>query len=71
MTAYEAAKLTEKRTWFVIVIPGLTKAYYFPGNPSNMGLPETSVNAVLETTNYITPVGAPVQAEKTEDAWMA
>ena len=71
MTAYEAAKMTEKRTWFVIVIPGLTKAYYFPGNPSNMGLPETSVNAVLETTNYITPVGAPVQAEKTEDAWMA
>lgn len=70
MTAYEAGKASEKNTWFVIVIPGLTNAYYFPGNPSAMGLPETSVNAVLETTNYITPVGAPVKAAKTSDAWM-
>ena len=70
MTAYTTAKATSKNTWFVIVIPGLTNAYYFPGNPSSMGLPETSVNAVLETTNYITPVGAPVKAAKTEDAWV-
>lgn len=70
MTAYETAKAAGKRTWFVIAIPGLTKAYYFPGNPSEMGLPETSVNAVLEITNYITPVGAPVQEEKTSDEWM-
>ena len=34
------------------------------GNPSAMGLPETSVNSVLEITNYITPVGAPVKAAK-------
>lgn len=59
MTAYETAKAASKRLWFCIVVPGLEKAFYFPGNPSAMGLPETSVNAVLEITNYITPVGAP------------
>ena len=64
MQAYETAKESNKRIWFVIVVPGLTDAFYFPGNPSAMGLPETSVNAVLEITNYITPTGAPVKAAK-------
>ena len=64
MTAYEEGKANELRTWFAIVIPGLSDAFYFPGNPSAMGLPETSVNAVLEITNYITPVGAPEKAAK-------
>lgn len=64
MTAYEAGKADNKNTWFAIVIPGLKDAFYFPGNPSSMGLPETSVNTVLEITNYITPVGAPVKATK-------
>ena len=64
MDAYTAGKAENKRTWFVIVVPGLTDAFYFPGNPSPMGLPETSVNTVLEITNYITPVGAPVKADK-------
>ena len=59
MTAYETAKATGKATWFVIDIPGLTNAFYFTGNPSNMGIPEASVNAVLEITNYITPTNAP------------
>lgn len=66
MTAYTTGKAAGKRTWFVIVVPGLTDAFYFPGNPSAMGLPETSVNTVLEITNYITPVGAPVKAAKPE-----
>lgn len=64
MTAYQTGKAAQKRTWFAIVVPGLTQAFYFPGNPSAMGLPETSVNTVLEITNYITPVGAPVKADK-------
>jgi hypothetical protein len=64
MEAYEAGKVANKNTWFAIVVPGLSEAFYFPGNPSAMGLPETSVNAVLEITNYITPVGAPVKAAK-------
>ena len=64
MTAYETAKTAGKATWFVIDIPGLTKAFYFTGNPSNMGIPETSVNAVLEITNYITPTNAPESFDK-------
>lgn len=64
MTAYEAAKASGKSVWFLIDIPGLTEGMYFPGNPSDMGIPETEVNSVLEITNYITPTGAPVRAEK-------
>ena len=64
MTDYETANTSGKRVWFAIVIPGLEEAFYFPGNPSAMGLPETTVNAVLEITNYITPVGAPERAAK-------
>ena len=64
MTAYEAAKASGKAVWFLIYIPGLTNGMYFPGNPSDMGIPETEVNSVLEITNYITPTGAPVRAEK-------
>lgn len=64
MTAYEAAKATGKATWFTIIIPGLKDSFYFTGNPSAMGLPETSVNAVLEITNYITPTSAPAKYTK-------
>ena len=67
MTAYETAKASNLNTWFAIVVPGLSEAFYFPGNPSSMGLPETSVNTVLEITNYITPVGAPIKAAKTAE----
>lgn len=64
MEAYEAAKAAEKATWFLIDIPGLTEGLYFTGNPSSMGIPEAGVNAVLEITNYITPTGAPITADK-------
>lgn len=64
MTAYETAKTTGKSVWFFIDIPGLTEGFFFKGNPSSLGIPETSVNAVLETTVYITPTAAPLQAAK-------
>lgn len=64
MTAYKNAKNSGKATWFTIVIPGLTNSFYFTGNPSEMGLPETSVSSVLEITNYITPTNAPISAAK-------
>ena len=66
MTAYNTAKAAGKKVYFAVNIPQLkvtsgqtstSQAYVFPGNPSAMGLPETSVSAVLETTNYITPTG--------------
>lgn len=64
MTAYEAAKTTGKSVWFLIDIPGLTEGWYFRGNPSALGLPETAVNSVLETVTYITATAAPIQAAK-------
>lgn len=64
MTDYETAKAAGKRVWFTIVIPGLTESFYFTGNPSAMGLPEASVSAVLEITNYITPTNAPEKFAK-------
>lgn len=67
MTAYTTAKTNGKAIWFEILVPGLTKAFFFAGNPSSMGLPETSVSSVLEITNYITPTGAPVKADKVEE----
>lgn len=60
---YKTAKASGKATWFAIVIPKLEEAFFFTGNPSKMGLPETSVNSVLEITNYITPTNAPESFE--------
>lgn len=57
--AYETAAAANLRTWFVIVVPGLTKALYFTGQPSPMGMPSMEVSAVLEVNLYITPTNAP------------
>ena len=65
--AYDTAAADNKATWFCIVIPGLTKALYFTGQPSPMGMPAMEVSAVLETTLYITPTGAPQWAAKPTD----
>lgn len=70
MAAYETAKRSNLSVWFVICVPGLSKAYYFTGNPSEMGLPETAVNEALEITNYITPTGAPITDNKPTDDWV-
>lgn len=67
MTAYETAKTTHKAIWFEILIPGLTNAVFFTGNPSAIGLPETTVSSVLETTNYIIPTNAPEWFAKIEE----
>ena len=67
MEDYEAAKATGLATWFLIDIPGLTEGFYFPGNPSSMGLPGAEVSSVLEITNRITPTGAPQRAAKPTD----
>lgn len=64
VTAAVAAKESGKSTWFMIDIPGLTKAFYFRGDPADAGLPAIEVNSVLETTMFITPTGAPVMEDK-------
>lgn len=64
MTAYETAKAAEKQTWFYIDIPNLNKGLFFPGAPSPMGMPELSVNSVVEVENSITATGEPEFATK-------
>lgn len=54
-TAYETAKEGEKALWFAVVVPGLTKSFYFAGEPSELGLSAIEVDAVLEISPYITP----------------
>ena len=41
--------------WFAIVVPGLTKSFYFSGVPSPLGLSAVEVDSVLEVDGYITP----------------
>lgn len=55
VAAYVDGKETGKSMWFAVVIPDLTNAFYFRGNPSTQGLPAIEVNSVLETSLYITP----------------
>ena len=62
--AYQTAKATGKATWFEVKHPQLTKSVYFTGQPSAMGLPAMSVNAILETNLYITPTNAPAWETK-------
>lgn len=42
-------------TWFAIIIPGLTDAFVFSGDPSPLGLSAVEVDAVLEVDAYVTP----------------
>ena len=53
-----------KAMWFYIVHDHLTKCVAFQGDPSPLGLNESSVGSMLETTLYITPNSAPTWVEK-------
>ena len=48
-----------KAMWFYIVHDQLTQAVAFEGDPSPLGLNESSVGSMLETSLYITPNSAP------------
>jgi hypothetical protein len=45
--------------WFYIIHDKLNKAIAFQGEPSPLGLNESTVGSMLETTLYITPNSAP------------
>lgn len=51
----ETGRDSGNSTWFVVVIPGLTKSFYFAGEPSPLGLSAIEVDSVLEIEPYITP----------------
>jgi hypothetical protein len=66
VTEYKTAKAAGKAVWFQVKHPGLTKAVFFTGQPSAMGLPAMSVNSILETNLFITPTNAPTWDTKSE-----
>lgn len=55
VTEAEAAEAAGKATWFAIIIPGLTKAFFFAGMPSPLGLSAIDVDSVIEVDGYVTP----------------
>lgn len=55
MEAYQTGAASNKRMWFAVVIPGLSKSFYFAGEPSPLGLSAIEVDSVLEIDAYITP----------------
>lgn len=65
ITAWEACVAaydeldTTKAMWFYIIHDKLNKAIAFQGDPAPLGLNESSVGSMLETTLYITPNSAP------------
>ena len=57
--AYESAATANKAIWFAVVHPKIAKSVVFKGDPAPLGLNEATVNAMAETTLYITPNSAP------------
>lgn len=55
VAAAETGKADGKSTWFAVVVPGLTKAFFFSGMPSPLGLSAVEVDSVLEIEAYVTP----------------
>ena len=64
LEAYDDAVEDGLSVWFAVVHPKLAKATFFKGDPAPIGLNEASVSSMAETTLYITPVSAPVLADK-------
>lgn len=55
----ETNMASNRATWFTIYHPGLSKAIFFTGVPTKLGMPAMEVNAVWDTTCYITPTNEP------------
>lgn len=53
--AYATAAADNKRLWFVIVIPGLSKAFYMAVEPVPLGMPAAEVDAGLEIDCHAAP----------------
>lgn len=64
LSAFDTAVESGKKVWFCIGHKYLSKATFFTGDPSGIGLNEASVGGMAETTLYITPTGSPVRDAK-------
>ena len=51
----DEGKATNLAMWYAIVVPGLTKAFFFAGTPSPLGLSAVEVDSVLTVDGYVTP----------------
>lgn len=51
----ETANADGKSIWFAVVVPGLTKSFFFSGKPAPLGLAAIEVDSVLEIDGYIAP----------------
>ena len=56
ITAY-AGRDSGTNMWWEYKIPGLTKSFFFPGEPIALGFGGADVDSVLETTANIVPNG--------------
>lgn len=63
----ESAKEAGKSVWFAVVVPGLTKAFYFAAIPSPLALSAIEVDSVLEIAPYMTPTQVEGWAVKPTD----
>lgn len=54
---YKTAAASGKKVWWEFYIPGLSKAFFFTGNPAPLGFAGAEVDSVLENTAYVTPNG--------------
>lgn len=50
VSAYATGKASNKDTWFCIIHPNLAKAFFFTGEPVNLGLSGASVNEAMNAT---------------------
>lgn len=66
MTAYATAKTAGFSVWWEFFVPGLTKGFFFRGNPTGQGFGGAEQGNVLETSVYVTPTGDIGWATKVE-----
>lgn len=64
LTAYNTAIEDGKQVWWTIVHPKLKQSIYFVGEPSPISFNEADVDAMTETTLYVTPNSAPEWHDK-------
>lgn len=57
MTEYATAKAAGEQLWWEFLVPGLTKAFFFRGNPADQGFGGAEPGNVFETSVYVTPIG--------------
>lgn len=63
MEQWKSSQEEGKAMYICIDIPGLKESCYLAVNPSNLGLPASTVNTVMEATLHFTPIGEPIWAD--------